>query len=860
MDMNKKRLDTQTLRIQNEFLRMIATGSSLTKVLITLAQEIEVLMPNTYCSVLLLNDEKKTLENGIGPSLNDLYIEAINGIEIGPCAGSCGTAAYRKERVIVKDIEKDPLWKDFKSLALPNGLKACWSQPILSSGGTVLGTFALYYGEPKEPSSSELEILEEFTHLASVAIEHKKTEEKLYQKEQQYRLLAENVSDFVGILDQQGSYEYASLSHEKYLGYSSFDLIGKKWFDFVHPDDVDNAIQAFEKFEKNMDSLELTFRFQHKNGQWVYLEGKGTPIQVEDKFINRLVYVARDITEQKHAEEQLQIVVHELEQTQQKFDSLYNKSLDAIFEIDSEGKYFRVNDVAEEITGYKKEELVKMGFIDLIIETEKTNDIFNKVKSGEAQRVELTLKHKKGQYVNIDINAVPLFQDDGNVNVLAFVQDITEKKRAVDEIKELAYKDALTGLPNRGFFSIELDRAIKRTNECKHPLGVLFIDFDNFKNVNDTLGHHFGDQVLKKLVTIMKSVLRKDTLISRQGGDEFLILVEDTDKEEISIICEELIKKLTSPIELQGKEVFITPSMGVCMRTANEFDAEILIKNADLAMYSAKESGKNNYHFFSDKLNDQIVRKSQVTNALRKALEKKEFTLHYQPQLELSTTNVKGIEALLRWNPEFGFVSPVEFIPIAEETGLIVEIGEWVLREACKQCKEWNDRNLVKTPISVNVSARQFKERSFIETVKNVLKETGLPPNNLEIEITERVMIDVKEAVNIVNQLRDLGVRVAIDDFGVGYSSLSMLQSIVIDTLKIDRTFLHDVMKNKRSAALLEAIIGIGTVLGSNVVVEGIETKAQENFLLAKGVIGQGYYYSRPLPATDLEHYLGRIL
>ncbi|WP_158211679.1 EAL domain-containing protein [Alkalihalobacterium alkalinitrilicum] len=854
--MSRITIDKQTLKAQNKVLRMTATGSSLTEILTTLALEIETLIPKTYCSILLLNDEKQTLENGIGPSLDESYNEILNGTQIGPSVGSCGTAAYRRERVIVKDIEKYILWKEYKSLALSYGLKAYWSQPILSSDGTVLGTFGLYYGEPKVPNIRELGILEDFTHLASVAIEHKKTNEKLQQSEQQYRLLAENVSDFVGLLNQQGVYEYVSPSHEKYLGYSSFELVGKNWLDFVHPDDVNNAIWVFEKQVKIGAPQKLIFRYKHKNGQWIYLEGKGTPIQEEDGLGSRLVYMARDITEQKRAEEQLKIVVHDLEQTQQKFDSLYNNSLDAIFEIDSEGKYYRVNSVAEKITGYQKEELVKLGINDLIIELEKVNNIFTRIKNGESLRVELTLRHKKGHYVNIDVNGVPVFRDDGTVNVIAFVQDITGRKRAEEELRELAYKDSLTGLPTRELFSIELDKAIKSAKEYKYSLGILFIDFDNFKNVNDTLGHHFGDQVLKKLVKIMESQLGKDNLISRQGGDEFLILVENTDKEKTGIICERLIKRLTSPIELHGHEVFITPSIGVCMFPEYEFDAEILIKNADLAMYMAKDIGKNNYQFFSDNLNDQVLRKSRVTNALRKALGNGEFTLHYQPQFELSTNRVKGIEALLRWNPEFGFVSPAEFIPIAEETGLIVEIGEWVLREACKHGKEWNDKGVLKTPVSVNVSARQFKERSFIETVKNVLKETGLPPSNLEIEITERVMIDVNEAVNIVNQLRMLGVRVAIDDFGVGYSSLNMLQSIVIDSLKIDRAFLHDVMKNKRSAGLLEAIIRMGADLGSNVVVEGIETKDQVDFLLSKGVIGQGYYYSRPLPADDLEQYL----
>ncbi len=852
--MDKNNLDAILFKTQVRILEMVSLGQSLTTVLTTLIQEIEGILTGTLCRVQLLNEEEDSLQQGIGSSLDKGYLKSLDGNKVASDSGPIEIAAHNKETVIIKNMETDVIESDYKSEALFYGFKACVVEPILSSRDKVLGTLTIYYRVPIEPYKELWKIIKVFTHLLSVAIENRKIIEKLFQSEKKYRILAENIMDFVGILDSRGLFEYTSPSHEKYLGYSSIDLLGKFWLDYTHRDDANNVEKSFKKMVQTNKSIKITFRFKHKHGHWVFLEGKGSPILEEAGKVTRYVYVARDINEQKKVEQTLV-------ETQLKFKSLYNNSLDAIFEIDSVGNYFSVNDVALTLTGYKREQLLTLGFKDLIFsgDLEKSNDTFTRVKRGEAIRVELRLIHKKGHHLLIDVKVIPVFKDGGDVNVIAFVQDITDKRRAEEEIRELAYKDVLTGLPNRYLFSLKLNEAVRKANDNKSSLGVLFIDFDNFKSINDTLGHGIGDKLLQQVVFIMQKCLRKQDLISRQGGDEFLILVEGVTSEEICMFTKRIIDEFNYPIQVSGHEIFITPSIGVCVTSELDRNAEILIKNADLAMYLAKEKGKNNYQFYTEDLNEKVVRKVQLENALRKAINNNEFQLHYQPQVDINTENIVGIEALLRWNPVFGPVSPIEFIPIAEETGLIVAIGEWVIEKACIQCKHWYNTGLLQVPVAVNVSARQFKDPNFTHSVAKILKKTEIPYGLLEIEITESVMIDVRDVGDIIHQLKKLGISIAIDDFGVGYSSLNMINNFDVDNLKIDQSFLHDVMKNKRSAGLLKAIIQLGREIGSDVVVEGIETKEQVDFLQKFNVIGQGYFYCRPLSVKDFEEYLKGI-
>lgn len=415
----------------------------------------------------------------------------------------------------------------------------------------------------------------------------------------------------------------------------------------------------------------------------------------------------------------------------------------------------------------------------------------------------------------------------------------------------MAYTDQLTSLPNRTWFYKKLQENLQRAKERKQSVAILILDFDGFKGVNDTLGHHAGDLFLQEVSVRLKGSLRANDNISRLGGDEFIVLLENVTKENVTELANRLLQDMNQPILIYGHELIVTLSIGISMFYDCDDNAETLIQKADIAMYEVKEQGKNNYQFFNEKLQAKKTRKIQIKNALYTAIERNEFKLFYQPQVDIQTGKWVGLEALLRWNPSFGNVQPSEFIPIAEETGLIVSIGEWVVREACGQIKEWEKQGFYKIPLSVNISARQFQNSLFAWKVKKIIEEEKIDPQYLEIEITESVMLNVKESSQIIQDLKEMGIRFAIDDFGTGYSSLSVVANFEFDTLKIDKSFID--VDNDHKMYVLKAILSAANNPRTRIIVEGIETKSQVDLLKEYNVIGQGYYFSRPLPPYQLE-------
>ncbi|MGA9227377.1 MAG: EAL domain-containing protein, partial [Mesobacillus sp.] len=389
-------------------------------------------------------------------------------------------------------------------------------------------------------------------------------------------------------------------------------------------------------------------------------------------------------------------------------------------------------------------------------------------------------------------------------------------------------------------------------------LAVLFLDLDRFKIINDTKGHRVGDLLLKVVASRLKNAVQDKGLVSRQGGDEFIILLKGLNKAQVIEVAERILGEFSEGIDVENQEFFVTPSIGISMAPGDGQDEETLIKHADTAMYLAKERGKNNFQFYTNQLHGLSSRKMELENGLRKALEQDQLMLHYQPQVNLETGKIIGVEALVRWqHPENGIISPGEFIPLAEETGLIVPLGKWVLQKASAQNKEWHDKGFSSIPISVNISVRQLQEDRFIDTVKQILDQTGLDPSYLDLEITESIMQNSENTAMILNQLKDLGVTLAIDDFGTGYSSLSLLKHLPIDKIKIDKSFVDDIIHHANQGAMVKTIIDMGHNLQFDVIAEGVEEQEQVAFLLRNGcMIGQGYHFSRPLPPDAMEDLL----
>ncbi|WP_042149594.1 bifunctional diguanylate cyclase/phosphodiesterase [Paucisalibacillus sp. EB02] len=477
-------------------------------------------------------------------------------------------------------------------------------------------------------------------------------------------------------------------------------------------------------------------------------------------------------------------------------------------------------------------------------------------KSGKKTTITYRFFHSNGDIRWMQDRATPHKDKNGVVTrVDGVIYDITSQVKAEQKMNQLIHYDSLTGLTNKNWFQNYLDTALISARKYNRALAVMFIDFDNFKRVNDTLGHSAGDQLLIQIAERIKSILRENDIVSRQSGDEFLVLIEGRNFEEIEDLAKDILLKMNSPYKIDGTEIISTPSIGISINLDCEDDAGVLIKKADFAMFLAKENGKNNYQFYNDELNQKMKRKMILETYLHKAIEKNELTVHYQPQFDIATFRISGAEVLLRWECDMGRIPPDEFIPIAEETGLIIPIGEWVLRQACRDIKRFKKNGLESFPISVNISTRQLMAPNFIERVQTIIKEEQVHPKYVTLEITESAFLYYEDAKDNILALRKLGVGVSLDDFGIGYSSLSMIRNIEIDELKIDRSFLNDSLKNDRVRSLLEAIIQIGKKINTKVVIEGIETKEQIEMLSVHKLFGQGYYYSKPIPIDEFEEW-----
>jgi diguanylate cyclase (GGDEF)-like protein/PAS domain S-box-containing protein len=605
-DITERRLADALRDGQAQILEMIATSAPLEDVLEHLVHLMESQLKGIIGSVLLLDEDGDRLRHAAAPNLPEAYTKAIDGVRIGPTVGSCGTAAYRREAVFVADIMSDPLWADYKDLAAAHGLRSCWSTPILSHQGAVLGTFAMYSKDVREPTDAEMRLIDVATRIAGIAI---------------------------------------------------------------------------------------------------------------------------------------------------------------------------------------------------------------------------------------------------------------ERKLAEDRIHFMATHDSLTGLPNRTLLNDRLSQALLYAQRYDRWVTVLFVDLDNFKFVNDSLGHNAGDELLKTVARRMVGCVRATDTVVRLGGDEFVILLLDQPKsaDMIPATAQKIRAAIAEPVRLEGHDLSVASSMGIANYPSDGADAGRLLANADAAMYRAKEIGRDNFQFYTPELNARVHAKFLLQEELRNALARSEFVLHYQPQVDLRTGRIFAVEALVRWkHPNLGMILPMKFIPMAEETGVIVALGDWVLHEACRQNKAWQNAGLPPINVGVNVSARQLKERNFVHRVVGALKDSGLEAKYLELELTESlIMEDVELAVSTMRELQDLGVQLSIDDFGAGYSSLSALKTFPVARLKIDKSFIDGLLADENDKAIAGAVISLGQKLGLRVIAEGVETDAQAAFLRNNNCDEmQGYLFSRPVPAQRIEELL----
>ena len=588
---------------QNEVLKMITKNQPFDTVLeeITLLFE-KISTTGAKCSIMLMDEDHNTLEDGSAPNLPKEYLELLNGLSIGNKIGSCGTAAFTKKMVIVENTLTDRHWEDFHDLATRFNLHACWSIPLIDDHDNVLGTFAVYFDHPRSPDDKDLQLLEEASYLSGIAIQHYKTKEK---------------------------------------------------------------------------------------------------------------------------------------------------------------------------------------------------------------------------------------------------------------INHMAFHDPLTGLPNRRLFDEKVEKVLADSNRTLDKFSVLFIDLDRFKNINDTYGHDIGDLFLVEVSKRLTNCLTDNAVLSRQGGDEFTILLKNSSIAAAKEIGNRILQSLDQSFMIEGIEIYVTPSIGISVYPEHGSNSVELLKKADSAMYHAKNEGGNNFKFHDAILEKKDIERLTLENHLHKALENNEFTLHYQPKIDLSSNNITGVESLIRWeNPVLGMIRPDQFIPIAEETGMIIPIGEWVLGEACKQLCSWQEQGLGDLTVAVNLSIRQFFNPNLIPSIQKVIEQTGIDPSLLELEITESMTMKVEVAREILNELKTIGVKISIDDFGTGYSSFNYLKYFPIDYIKIDKSFINDITHDVQSENIVQVFFMLAKSIGFKVVAEGVETKEQLEMLRMMNCHEvQGYFFSKPLPKDDFKAF-----
>jgi diguanylate cyclase (GGDEF)-like protein/PAS domain S-box-containing protein len=726
-------------------LELLATGAPLMELLAAFVRSFEASFPEVICSVLLLDKEGLHLHHGAAPSLPQAYSDAIEGVEIGPVVGSCGTAAFTRQTVIAADIATSPLWHDFAQLALSHGLRSCWSTPIFSTQGRVLGTFANYRPQPSEPSTPELIAIQRSAYLLGLFIEHHqfaqhlaRQQEALRDSEARYRTLIEWAPQAVAV-HRNGRLIYVNAAAVQLLrGQAVGDIVGKQISDFLHPDDRQVALERAQQAMVQGNSLQL------QEERLVRLDGSVALVEIQSKSI----------------------------------------------------------------------------------------------------------------------------QYDGAPAVYVVAHDLSKRQEDEKTIHYLAFFDALTDLPNRRLLMDRLQQALLPSGEKQLFGALMLLDLDRFKDINDLMGHDIGDALLKQVAQRLRGCVRQNDSVARVGGDEFMVLLEPFARTAVDAaqyaetLASKIAVQLSRPYTLTDASYASTPSIGIVVFQEGADSRDDAVRKADAAMYQAKAAGRNTIRFFDPSMQAQALARIEFEQDMRQGLEQHEFVLHYQVQVN-TQGEIIGAEALARWtSAKHGDVPPFKFIPLAEDNGMILPLGQFVLESACQQLVRWSQRpETVDWVVAVNVSARQFAQDTFVESVANVLRATGANPQRLKLELTESMLVKNMDAIIVkMNAVRALGASFSLDDFGTGYSSLSYLKKLPLAQLKIDQSFVRDLLTDPSDAAIARTVVALGHSLGMKVIAEGVETAEHCQVLTEMGCDAfQGYYFGRPVPAQDVPHLLNQI-
>ena len=851
-----ERVHAETLLAsQAAILERIARNDPLDETLNVLALQVEAISNGGFVAISLLDERKAVLATAAAPSLPTAYSAAVGEIPIGEGIGSCGTAAARRTAVIVSDIATDPLWAEYKAIALAHGLRSCWSISILAPGDgatprdqRLLGTFAVYYTTPRQPGEAEWQALVHLVGLAALASERAEAVNLLQAQEERFRLIARATNDAVWDWDLTTDTLWWNDAIQLVFGYESATIEPTIdwWKRQIHPDDYESIVAKINAaIDGGSAHWVAEYRFRRADGTDALVFDRGFILRDKDGRATRMLGSIQDITARKEAEVALR-------ESAESFDSLLDGTSERIA-IAVEGRILAINRAYTALLGYAPDEVLGRTGLDMIVPADRAIAAAN-IRDGHDQPYEIRQQRKDGAILATEVIGRAI-RYRGKSARMTTIRDITARKTLEERLAHQAFHDPLTGLPNRALFTDRVGQSLARARRDGGRSAVLFLDLDRFKDVNDSWGHDAGDQLLVAVAARLRGCLRDIDTLARQGGDEFTILLADGgDVYEVTQVAERLAAALAVPITIAGHDHRITTSIGIVLTTNEYTRVEDLLRDADIAMYRAKETGKARYAVFDPAMQAILVRRLALERDLRQAIERGELALHYQPIVDLNTAQIVKVEALLRWqHHQRGAIAPLEFIPLAEETGQIRTLGRWVLREACRQARTWQRAG---TPIvvAVNLTAHEFQQPTLADEVLSALAEVGLAAEYLVLEITESVaMYDAATTVTTLTTLRAHGIHVAIDDFGTGYSSLTYLKRLPVNTLKIDRAFIDGLGTDAESTAIVKAIITLAHTIGLRIIAEGMETPAQARQLREMGCeFAQGYYFSRPQPATAI--------
>lgn len=683
----------------------------------------------------------------------------------------------------------------------------------------------------------------------------------LISSESRYNLAVEGSNDGIWDWNLESGYFFFSIKRKSVLGYEENELENTfdGWLSILHPDDRERCRKLMVDYlsSKKNFTFEDTIRVRCKNGNYRWILSKGKGVWDKDGNPLRIAGSHTDITDKMFLEESLR-------QERELSGNIIKEAPVLIIVTDKSAKIIDFNPYAEKTTGYQKNEVIGKRIEFLLLSVTKSKRIkqfLERIINGEEIRnIEIEILSKDENISTIIWSNIVLTDEQGDMQELVFIgTDITQRIRMEKKLHILAYYDSLTQLPNRALFEEEVDRQIYNSTEKNSKFALMYLDIDNFKNINDTMGHGAGDCLIVYIAKLLSQTVRFPDMVARLGGDEFaIIMVNIKNSNDIIARTKNLLAHLKKPWVFHGYEFFISASIGIAMFPEHGENLESLVQNADTALFHIKEHGKNGYCIYNSAMREKAWKYIKMNNQLISGIKNNEFLLYYQPQIDLASKKVVGVEALIRWqHPQKGLILPKDFIPFAEQSGHILQIGNWVLKTACKQKMDWQAKGIDNIKVSVNISIKNLMQKSFASDIKRILQENGIDAN-FELEITETALIDeLDKIIPIMHRLKDLSITIALDDFGTGFSSLTHLQKLPIDILKVDKSFIKNVRADNEDYFILKSIVELAHNLGLKVVAEGVETKQQLNFLIKnKCDIAQGYYLGEPKTASEMESIL----